>query len=183
MVRPSGLFKHCWQSLALWLNCNRHSWNTQTGVSVWVAHNSLINHPLRLSLYPCHIFQLWPTLYSWMLRSAALLSRYAINTFSNNPLRGSAKSSDLILVGSKRPICFPSAWLHRRRSWWGRAVAFTSGVTDWVTVFRQRMVLLWKGPLCSPLPLQSPCLEERYFTSALWTGPNALTPYPELSFP
>lgn len=104
------------------------------------------------------------------------------NAFGNHPLRGNVKGCKLIFVDSKRPICFPYAWLHRRRNWWGKAAVFTSGVMDWVTACRPRMAQLWKGPLCSPLRLQLLCTTERCFTSDLWTGPSASTPYPEPFF-
>lgn len=116
-----------------------------------------------------------------LLHSATLLCCYIPNAFGNQP-RGNVKSCKLILVDSERPICFPYAWLHRRKNWWGRAVAFTFGVMDWVTACKLRMVLLWKGPPCSPPHLQSPCTTERCFTSVSWTGPSALIPYPEPSF-
>lgn len=102
--------------------------------------------------------------------------------FGNQPPRGNVHECKLIFVDSKRPICFPFAWLHRRRNWWGKAAAFTSGVTDWVTACRPRMAPLWKGPLCSPLHLRLLCTTGRYFTSVLWTGPSASIPYPEQSF-
>lgn len=133
------------------------------------------------------IFQGWPVVLSvdvlTLLHSAALSRCYTPNAFGNQSLGGNVKSCKLILVDSERPIRFPYAWLHRRRNWWGRAVVFTSAVMDWVTPCRPRMVPLWRGPLCSPHRLQSPCMTGRYCTSALWTGPSALTPYPEPSFP
>lgn len=110
----------------------------------------------------------------------SLLCNYTPKTFGN--LRGYIKSCKLILADSGRPIRFPYAWLHRRRNWSERAVVFTSGVMDWVIVCRPRMAPLWKGPLCSDPRLQLPRTTERYFTSVLWTGPSALTPYPEPFF-
>lgn len=80
-------------------------------------------------------------------------------------------------------LFFSSVWLHRRRNWWGRAVVFTSGVTDSVTACKPRMALLWRGQQCSPRPLQWPCMMEKCLVSALWTGPNGSTPFLELSFP
>lgn len=115
--------------------------------------------------------------------SVALLCCNTPNTFGNQPQSGNVKSCELILFDSERPICFPYAWLHRRRNWWERAVVFTSGVMDWVTACRPRMVPLWKGPPSSTPHLQLPCMMARYFTSVLWIEPSALTPFPELSFP
>lgn len=82
------------------------------------------------------------------------------------------------LAGSRK-MHFLFAGFCRRKNCCERTAVFTSGVTDWATACRTRTERLQKEPPSSPRRPQWPCLTKMHFTSALWTGPSASTPYPE----
>lgn len=69
--------------------------------------------------------------------------------------------------------------LCRRKNCSERAAVFTSGVTDWATACRTRTERLQKEEPSSPRRPRWLCTTKMRFTSALWTGPSASTPYPE----
>lgn len=69
--------------------------------------------------------------------------------------------------------------LCRRKNCSVRAAVFTSGVTDWATASRTGTGRPQKEPPSSPSRPRWPCTTKTRFTSALWTGPSASTPYPE----